>query len=65
MKQIKDPVYGYIDIDDSYIPLIDTAEFQRLRNIRLCTPPHYIIDLYTLLAFFTWVKRRLIAFKKM
>lgn len=34
MKQIKDPVYGYIDIDDSYIPLIDTAEFQRLRNIR-------------------------------
>lgn len=34
MKQIKDPVYGYIDIDDFYIPLIDTAEFQRLRNIR-------------------------------
>ena len=34
MKQIKDPVYGYIDIDELYIPLIDTAEFQRLRNIR-------------------------------
>ncbi len=34
MKQIKDPVYGYINVDDEYIPLIDTAEFQRLRNIR-------------------------------
>jgi len=34
LKQIKDPVYGYVDIDDFFIPLIDTAEFQRLRNIR-------------------------------
>lgn len=34
MKQLKDPVYGYINVDDEYIPLIDTAEFQRLRNIR-------------------------------
>lgn len=34
MKQLKDPVYGYINIDDEYIPLIDSAEFQRLRNIR-------------------------------
>lgn len=33
MKQIKDPLYGYIDIDDFCLPLIDTAEFQRLRNI--------------------------------
>ena len=33
MKQIKDPIYGYIDIDDFCLPLIDTAEFQRLRNI--------------------------------
>lgn len=32
-KQIKDPIYGYIDIDDFCLPLIDTAEFQRLRNI--------------------------------
>lgn len=34
MKQMKDPLYGYIDIHEDYIPLIDSAEFQRLRNIR-------------------------------
>lgn len=34
MKQIKDPLYGYIEVDDKYIPIIDSAEFQRLRNIR-------------------------------
>lgn len=34
MKQIKDPLYGYIEVETSYIPLIDSAEFQRLRNIR-------------------------------
>lgn len=34
MKQIKDPLYGYIEVEDRYIPLIDSAEFQRLRNIR-------------------------------
>lgn len=33
MKQVKDPIYGYVDIDDICIPLIDTSEFQRLRNI--------------------------------
>ena len=33
MKQIKDPIYGYVDIEDFCLPLIDTAEFQRLRNI--------------------------------
>ncbi len=33
MKQMKDPIYGYIDIDDFCLPLVDTAEFQRLRNI--------------------------------
>lgn len=33
-KLIKDPLYGYIEIDDKYIPIIDSAEFQRLRNIR-------------------------------
>lgn len=33
MKQIKDPVYGYVDIDDVYIKLINTPEFQRLRNV--------------------------------
>lgn len=34
MKQIKDPLYGYIEIDERFLPLIDSAEFQRLRNIR-------------------------------
>lgn len=34
MKLIKDPLYGYIEIEDKYIVLIDSAEFQRLRNIR-------------------------------
>ena len=34
MKQVRDPLYGYIDIEEKYIPLIDSAEFQRLRNIR-------------------------------
>lgn len=34
MKQIRDPLYGYVNIEDKYIPIIDSAEFQRLRNIR-------------------------------
>lgn len=34
MKQIKDPLYGYIEVDERFLPLIDSAEFQRLRNIR-------------------------------
>ena len=34
MKQIKDPLYGYIVVEDNYIDLVDSAEFQRLRNIR-------------------------------
>ena len=34
MKVIKDPIYGYIEIDDQFFQLIDTAAFQRLRNIR-------------------------------
>ena len=34
LKQFKDPVYGYVDIDDIFLPLVDSAEFQRLRNIR-------------------------------
>lgn len=34
MKQIKDPLYGYIEVADKYLSLIDSAEFQRLRNIR-------------------------------
>lgn len=34
MKQFKDPVYGYIEVKSRYIPIINSAEFQRLRNIR-------------------------------
>ena len=34
MKQFKDPVYGYIEVESDYIPIINSAEFQRLRNIR-------------------------------
>lgn len=34
MKRLKDPIYGYISIDDDIISdIIDTAEFQRLRQI--------------------------------
>lgn len=34
MKQFKDPVYGYVEVKSCYIPIINLAEFQRLRNIR-------------------------------
>ena len=34
MKQFKDPIYGYIEVKSRYIPIIKSAEFQRLRNIR-------------------------------
>lgn len=34
MKQFKDPVYGYIEVKSCHIPIINSAEFQRLRNIR-------------------------------
>lgn len=34
MKQFKDPVYGYIEVNSRHIPIINSAEFQRLRNIR-------------------------------
>lgn len=34
MKRIKDPIYGYIDVPDRLITeVIDTPEFQRLRDI--------------------------------
>ena len=33
MKRIRDPIYGYIEIEDEFIPLIDSPEFQRLRDI--------------------------------
>jgi len=34
IKQIKDPIYGYIKIPDAYVSkIIDTAAFQRLRRL--------------------------------
>lgn len=32
-KKIKDPIYGYIEISDSYLSVLDSACFQRLRDI--------------------------------
>ena len=33
-KRFKDPIYGYIDIEQKIISeIVDTAGFQRLRNI--------------------------------
>ncbi|MDD1724474.1 MAG: HD domain-containing protein [Methanospirillum sp.] len=34
MKAIKDPVHGYINVESSLLPLLDTPEVQRLRYIR-------------------------------
>ena len=33
-RRIKDPLYGYIEISDKYISLIDCSAFQRLRRIK-------------------------------
>ena len=33
-KMIRDPIYGYITLEKDFSTLVDTAEFQRLRNIR-------------------------------
>lgn len=34
MKTIKDPVHGYINVESSLLPILDTPEVQRLRYIR-------------------------------
>jgi uncharacterized protein len=34
MKSIKDPVHGYIEVDKSVIPILDSSPVQRLRYIR-------------------------------
>lgn len=34
IKKIKDPLYGYIEVQEWLMKYIDTPEFQRLRNIR-------------------------------
>lgn len=33
VKQIKDPIYEYVDIDDDFTKVIDMPEYQRLRNV--------------------------------
>lgn len=33
-KSIRDPMYGYIELSPEFARLVDTPEFQRLRNIR-------------------------------
>lgn len=32
-KKIRDPIYGYITIEDYYLDIINSINFQRLRNI--------------------------------
>lgn len=32
-KKIRDPIYDYIVIEDEYLPIVDSVEFQRLRHI--------------------------------
>ena len=34
MKTIKDPVHGYISVDERILPLLDSPHVQRLRYIR-------------------------------
>ena len=34
MKSIKDPVHGYVEVDKSVIPILDSAPVQRLRYVR-------------------------------
>jgi len=34
MKTIKDPVHGYISVDEKLLPLLDSPQVQRLRHIR-------------------------------
>lgn len=32
-KKIRDPIYDYIVVEDEFLPIINSVEFQRLRNI--------------------------------
>lgn len=42
-KDIKDPVHGYISIEEQYVDnIIDTKYFQRLRNIRQLDTTRYV-----------------------
>ena len=61
MKRIKDPIYGYIEIEDEFIPLIDSANFSGCeipvrRAMLLCFPVFCTIALCIRLVFFSWEK---------
>ena len=34
MTTIRDPIHGYVELDDLALDLVDTAEMQRLRWIK-------------------------------
>lgn len=33
VKKIRDPIYDYIVIEDGFLPIINSVEFQRLRDV--------------------------------
>ena len=41
-KNIFDPIYGYITIDEIALKIINTPEFQRLRNLKQLGTIHYV-----------------------
>ena len=41
-KRIFDPIHGLIEIDKVCISIIDTLEFQRLRDIKQLSVVHYV-----------------------
>jgi len=42
MKTIYDSLYGYIEIEDYLLNIIDTKEFQRLRDIKQLGGASYV-----------------------
>ena len=42
MKTIHDQIHGYIELQDICIKIIDTPEFQRLRDIKQLGVCHYL-----------------------
>ena len=41
-KQIYDPIHGFIEITPTMLKIIDTSEFQRLRDLRQLGAVQYI-----------------------
>jgi len=42
IKQINDPIHGYMEFDDWAIEVIDTPEFQRLRNLKQLGTTYFV-----------------------